>query len=303
MKKGWVRVTRQEPCPICGKADWCGRTTDGAVVRCMRMQNDHPCPSGRGWIHRLDDGRKLPERPAPREKEKVDVVKLAKRFYETPKATEIREQVAGELGVSVRSLEMLGVGFGCDYNGKEFSSWPSRLANGRWVGLSRRYLDGSGKKTYPGTSNTGLYYERKWWSRPGPVLILEGGSDVAAAISGGVAAIGRPSNYGSVGEIRSMLLANDAARRVIVVGEHDEKPEKREMEPPDGCKGTACEGICQMCWPGKYGAKRTAQELDVPWIMPHGRFKDFRSMFEDDAIWFELLRSISYDYTKRHCDE
>lgn len=47
----WIRVSPGRPCPICDKPDWCGISSDGSVVRCMREQSDHP--SGDGWIHRL----------------------------------------------------------------------------------------------------------------------------------------------------------------------------------------------------------------------------------------------------------
>ena len=39
----WREVKRNEPCPICGKPDWCGRSDDGAI-RCMRIADPPP-----GW--------------------------------------------------------------------------------------------------------------------------------------------------------------------------------------------------------------------------------------------------------------
>ena len=59
MTNTWHEVTRANPCPLCGKGDWCGRTDDGAV-RCMRLK-DPPaewhvvkvCEDG-GTVYRLD---------------------------------------------------------------------------------------------------------------------------------------------------------------------------------------------------------------------------------------------------------
>jgi hypothetical protein len=39
-KKGkppdWLRVSKDDPCPVCGKPDWCLIAADGSLVRCMR---------------------------------------------------------------------------------------------------------------------------------------------------------------------------------------------------------------------------------------------------------------------------
>lgn len=51
------RVNRHEPCPVCGKPDWCGVAGDGSV-HCMRVESERPARSGGGWWHRvtLDQG-------------------------------------------------------------------------------------------------------------------------------------------------------------------------------------------------------------------------------------------------------
>jgi len=47
ISKYWHEVTRSNPCPICGKTDWCSVSADGVWVVCRRLDN------GRG-IHRVD---------------------------------------------------------------------------------------------------------------------------------------------------------------------------------------------------------------------------------------------------------
>lgn len=47
MTRAWREVTKAEPCPICGRPDWCSRSIDGAWVVCRRVNN------GDG-LHRVD---------------------------------------------------------------------------------------------------------------------------------------------------------------------------------------------------------------------------------------------------------
>jgi hypothetical protein len=78
--RNFRQVSRREPCPVCGKPDWCRRFDDGAV-ECMRIESPATCKSG-GWMH-WPDGRKpdtlaaLPK-PAPRPMVDAD---LANRTY------------------------------------------------------------------------------------------------------------------------------------------------------------------------------------------------------------------------------
>jgi hypothetical protein len=38
LSRQWIRVNKDSPCPICGKADWCAVTEDGTLVRCQRVE-------------------------------------------------------------------------------------------------------------------------------------------------------------------------------------------------------------------------------------------------------------------------
>ena len=51
----WLRVTRQRPCAICHKADWCTYSSDGRVASCMRVEGEKRLRNG-GWLHRVGDG-------------------------------------------------------------------------------------------------------------------------------------------------------------------------------------------------------------------------------------------------------
>lgn len=223
----------------------------------MRVASEKAVNSG-GWIHKLNVEVSVVEylkqtRPDPKRLSVDEVEKLVHEMYEHPKASDLRKTLAIKLGVFDWSLELLNVGYGKDHRG-EFASFPCRDERGRFIGISRRYGDGS-KMTYRGTSNSGLFYEDKWAQHIGAVLIVEGGSDVAACVSEGISAIGRPSNIGGASRIAAMV--RTAKKRVIVVGERDEKPEYRGVR--QGCEKT-CRG-CAQCWPGLYGAKKVAIDL------------------------------------------
>lgn len=277
----WVRVTRSEPCKVCGNGTYCTRTNDGAVAKCMRVESAKPAKGDAGgWIHKLDGAvmnqQTLPkvERPKP----VIDWPTLAMKHYEHSKAGETRIALAEQLGLRIASLEALQVGCGWDFNGAAYSSWPQRDATGKVIGISRRY--GTGEKKTMQHSSPGLHYADNWQSHNTPLFIVEGGSDTAALISMGICGVGRPSNLGGVSLLVPML--RKEKRRVIVIGEHDEKPEKRGTV--DACKAN-CAG-CNFCYPGKYGARKTAERLreslppkqGVSWVMLDGA-KDTREWY------------------------
>ncbi len=148
-RDGWHDATRSAPCPICDRFDWCSVRDDGGEVMCRRIPSNQERKLRDGslaWFHQLNGQvGLLPDRP-PRHKKPVPVDavldwdRLAARMYEHATAAELRRWAASELGVSVQSLELLGIGRGADRGGT-YSSWPMRWP-GRVVGIVRRYADG-----------------------------------------------------------------------------------------------------------------------------------------------------------------
>lgn len=282
----WKRVSKKEPCPICGKPDYCGRSVDGSAVRCMRVESESRSDGIDGsmaWLHRLSNP--LPPVPPPKPIEKkADWTKECRAMFEHEKAHDKRCEIADTLSASVESLESLRVGIGWDdWNGAEFSSWPSRDHNGRIIGYVRRYADGA-KRTNEGGS-TGVFYTSEWFSRPGPLWVVEGGSDVAACESAGLCAIGRASNTHGGEYIRRMIKQCCPDKRIIVVGERDEVPEKRGRVPSCtlNCRG------CAFCWPGLFGAKKVAAELNTRWVMVPKPHKDMRELLTAGGLWLDLV--------------
>lgn len=239
----WRRVTRENPCPVCGKDTWC--TVSAGAVHCMRKESDKTCETG-GWIHVME----APLPPPKKEQKKLTISEVGlvvDSAFRHPRAESKRSEIAAQLGVSSQVLRNLKVGAGLDdYRKQWFTSWPERGPDGRYVGMVRRYPDGA-KKTYPGTTH-GLIYADGW--RRGKVLFLpEGGSDTAAILSLGLSAIGRPSNLGGVKQLAQLL--KGIIIPVVVLGERDQK----QNADCGGC------GQCGLCWPGRFGAMETAKRL------------------------------------------
>jgi hypothetical protein len=239
---------------------------------------------GGGWIHQLD--KPLPE-VEPREfkpKSKIDANRKSVQMFENPNAPIKRKWLSEQIGVSEKSLELLSVGVGWDKNGREYASFPSRNGRGQICGITRRYDNGE-KKTYYGTSNGGIFCVPNWWTFSETVYIVEGGTDVAAMTDAGLASLGRPSNVGGISVLAEFLRRHRPAR-IVVIGEHDQKLEKRGTvnQCPPNCTG------CAFCYPGKFGMIETAKGLSqrlrttITTKMPPAEFKDVRQWWRGNQL-------------------
>jgi hypothetical protein len=50
----WVRVSHEEPCPVCGAASECRVLEDGEFACCCTTTSEWPILTD-GWLHRLPD--------------------------------------------------------------------------------------------------------------------------------------------------------------------------------------------------------------------------------------------------------
>lgn len=270
----WIRATRAAPCPVCEKPKYCTWSADGTVVYCMYTESDKPKESGAGlgWIHFIGDGtvpktrHYKPAKKTPRPR--IDWGARVDAMFNANHAGPMRQRLARQLGVSVRSLVQLRVGWGVTAGGSEFSAWPERTPNGKYCGVVTRFDDGS-KYMLKGSKH-GLYYAGDWDKGEGPVLIPEGGSDTAALLTLGISAIGRFAATGGADLLAAML--RRCKRPLLVVGERDYKP--------GVCEQLHC---CMKCRPGEFGASRIAEKLSkalrrrkVRWCLPPAGGKDVR---------------------------
>ena len=178
-----------------------------------------------------------------------------------PKAALLK--LAKALGVTPESLRLLHVGWRTHDGNDERGCWtfPEMDADGRVVGINRRYIDGSKRMIAGG--QRGLYLPAGWRERPGPILICEGPTDAAALTAMGLAGIGRPSATGGVEHLAELLADVPKDRKIIVLGERDRKESGK--------------------WPGRDGAVGVAQKLTaklgrkVLWALPPDGAKDVRA--------------------------
>ena len=285
----WKDVSREHPCPVCEKPDWCTITADGGTIHCRRGQN-LPAPPGYRLARRqpTDAARFVRDRGADALAYDPVVYRPAVRV---PKASpppardwpalageceaaagDHVERLAADLGVSVEAVRALGVG----WNGRAWTI-QNRDATGTAIGLATRLPDGD--KKYTRGSRQGLVYAPDSWAQgDGPVLLVEGMSDTAALYGLGLAVIGRPSNTGGADLLIEMLATWPEDRGIVVVGERDEKS--------DGS------------WPGRDGAIRTAERLadqlhrDIAWTLPPEPFKDSRAFVRSGAD----AETVTFEY-------
>lgn len=260
----WIRVSRQQPCPICQKPDNCQVSEDGGAVWCGRVAEGSARENNGGqYLHWLDGERADPV-PPPRKQRDAEPVtrdwpKYAQRL--TQHAEQARERLAAQLGVSVESLVQLHVGWN-SFNA--FWSFPERNGDGAIIGVSARYT--SSKKKRLSGSCAGLTHAEQWDTGDGPILLVEGGTDTAALLTLELTVVGRPSNSGGVEFLLDLLEHVHPDREIIVIGERDEKDDGR--------------------WPGRDGAIRTATRLaeelqrPVAWSLPPDHAKDSRAWLQ-----------------------
>ncbi|MCH9656031.1 MAG: toprim domain-containing protein [Planctomycetes bacterium] len=166
-------------------------------------------------------------------------------------------QLAEQLSVTVESLRSIGVGWCHRQNCWTF---PERNGEQKICGFMRRYTDGK-KLTLQG-SQRGLTLPTDWNQPDQRLHICEGASDVAAAISCGWRAIGRPA-LGSGFDNLAILLKDEPAQ-IVMVADNDS------------------EGV------GRAGAEKLAQRLSnvlqktVQTKTPPKQYKDLREYLTEN---------------------
>ena len=286
-----IKVSKESPCPICGKADWCGVAEKGKFAICMRVQSKKPSKNG-GWIHALDldDAKKYKYRNTkPKKRPKVRDMFLAHQGFDKRCSDTLVTMLANDLGVTEESLKRLSIG----YDGQNYT-FPMRDAHDKIIGIKKRASNGS--KFCENGSQLGIYWPIGIDSKAGSTLyITEGESDTAAILSMDLQAIGRPSCRGGVEIIKEFL--SGSWRDVIIVGDK-EKPMKK-------CKSCSMPrkwafDECPRCGASEYtrlrpgidGAESLAEAIDgstrsLRVIHPPGN-KDIRQWYKGGATCYTL---------------
>ena len=302
-KENWIRVSRDRRCPVCEGADNCSVSRDGNAAWCGRVdqgstrQND-----GGQFLHDLRDRKETPTWPrrtdhrpkastnwpsSPPKAKPLPPPKdwgcIAKEAFDINSADTARQELATMLGVDADALRRLGVGW---FGVTRGWSFPERDANGKVIGINRRLVDGQKRREAGGQS--GLTFDPDGWLQSSVdsvhVYLVEGGSDTAAMLSMGLSAVGRPSNLGGVELLAKLLKPLSSERIIVVIAENDRKPHDSLSLPQQKGHKPDCVG-CSKCWPGWFGATRTAERLavilgrQIAWAMPPDALKDVREWF------------------------
>lgn len=215
----WTRVTRHNRCPICGKPDWCGISVDKSMVICMREEKGSKGISKNGgYIHIIGPGLfdhlKPRPRPAPAPKPNPSEywAQLASKCMFTLD-DDHRAALGRMLGVTTESLVDVFAGW---YSPSGAYSFPMFMFNGSGkpaiCGIRLRDPV-TGRKFCVTGSRTGIFM-------PGTdtagelLLIVEGPSDMAAALTLGFSAIGRPCNVGGEDDIAAAVCLSAWGRTI-----------------------------------------------------------------------------------------
>ena len=248
MQRTWKKVTKREPCPICKKGDWCGRSDDGEAVICMRAENDHPTKNG-GYLYVWRDGAwRSPEKrlftgspyslPPPPPKPP----RIARNWVPTPKRLTAQEVIAFVLGDMRVGAWEFGVADICGDDGMyecctatAFGLYESkshencagilmRDAGGDAVGVRFRNVLTKAKTSLYGGSD-GLFFDWKIFSRKVETLyIVEGATDAICLASIGFDVVGRSSCATGTEQIKQ-LIGILKPRNLVFVSDNDHAKE------------------------------------------------------------------------------
>lgn len=214
-----LRVTKQNPCPVCGKPDWCLIAEDGSAAICQRIEEGSTKRCGdAGWLHVLSNGHNRHNRHSykkrlvtvPLKKPSTDFEQLS-RQYQHQLTDDRLIWLSAKLGLSIHSLKGLRVG----WDGVAYT-FPMSNAENLVIGIRKRFPDGP-KVSATGSMN-GLFIPTDLLPTDDSLFICEGPTDTAAALDLGFDAIGRP-NCNSKVEMTAEIAKE---RDVVVIGDNDD---------------------------------------------------------------------------------
>jgi hypothetical protein len=218
-----VRVSRAKPCAICGRPDWCTRSTDHAMHRCMRVESAVPSDADEGgWLHfSAPMALHLVERAVERTY-RSDCGEIMRRWRGATDPVQL-DAHAALLGVAPASLQALGVAWS---QAADAWAWPMRDPSGETIGIRMREdRDEGARKWAVKASRAGLFLPDPWPS-DGPLHICEGPTDAAVLHGWGLPAVGRHACLGQHGLVRRLIVER-MVRDAVIVADNDPQGEGR----------------------------------------------------------------------------
>jgi len=262
MNDGWKRVSALNPCPVCGKRDWCCISMTTGATLCMRMPSDREANGG-GWLHGGTERPAMPIKPpTPVDDAPAFNAKLWWQAVRVCRSLDKLTPWAEQLGLPVDDMDFMGAA-----TLNNMLTFPMYDGTGEICGIRTRLPTGE-KKSITG-SKSGVFLPCMHLDLGYPPLICEGPTDSVAALALKFEPIGRPSCRGC------------------------------EQQVIDTCKRMGYERVT-LCadadGPGISGAQKLVemlrfQGIAVRMVTPYG-FKDLREWFragvsqnEIDLAW------------------
>lgn len=245
MSNVFTPVTKENPCPICQRPDYCQFGT--YAIKCMRVQSNHEATQG-GWYHKFDERLKPTFIPSKKKEPEVEIdAEAVMQSYCF--GSNISIAGAAMLDVMIDSLTAIGMGYSTTHNALAF---PMKDADGNTIGIRLRNSDGF-KWAVKG-SRQGIFIPDEEL-KDSTVYLPEGPTDTCALLSMGLFAIGRPTCNTGNQQIKDCLKRLGIYRAVVVADNDDMK----KLGPREGR-------------PGIEGAQKLQRELtgikSTIWIPP-----------------------------------
>jgi hypothetical protein len=201
----WIRVSKQNPCVVCGRTDWDTYCPELKLACCMRVESTRLAKNG-GWLHPMGE---CPSRPVRKEPD-TPVLNVQQRLSNWSEFKRDITWLAERLGVSPNALAYLQC-----IKSPYYATWafPMRTGDNDYCGIRLRNSVTGEKWSILGSHN-GLFIPQTEPQKT--LMILEGPTDTAAALSLGYYAVGRPSCCGGVDHLQTFVKKRNIRRAIIV---------------------------------------------------------------------------------------
>lgn len=267
MTHKWFRVSKSNPCTVCGKTDWDTFCPDLKLSCCMRVPSNRPAKNG-GYFHPLD--AKLAAIPIlPKvERPTINATAIMREFRMETTRTML-DALAVNLHVEASALLRIGAAWAQPHNAWAF---PMKDEYGNVIGI--RLRSASGKKWAVTGSKAGLFYSSI--DPDSCPCVCEGPTDASAALSIGLEAVGRPSCAGQENMIAALLRK---AKRVLIISDNDD-PGLQGAERLQRLLGCSSLIYCPPC-------------KDLREFVAHGGTRELIQAMTRPLIWKQPNPSVS----------
>jgi putative DNA primase/helicase len=257
-----LRYDGSTPCPVCdSNTKGCSHLKDGGQL--CRGEPVDPSRWTVTAVTGMDDfkiyrpakataSRGKKDKPPPRFNWSAKAVHYASRLD-----TQTRATLAANLGVPVPAIALVPlVGCSGHTSAGVIATFPECDPDGVIVGITERDPSRDPKSKSISTDAApgarGLILAAGWDAPPGPVLVVEGATDVIACAAAGLCVVGRPGKDAKIEWLIELCKKLPADRPIIIVGENDQKfNDDGTPKMKDGA----------IVWPGRDAAIKVANWL------------------------------------------